>query len=268
MTYTAGIDAGAAFTKAVVLGDSAILGSQVVPSTSNYARAAAEALDGALSQTGLGREAIGKIVATGLAESRVPFPHEKATETSCLSAGVHFLLPTARTVIDVGGQATRIIKLDQAGQALSFMANEKCAAGSGRFLQVIARVLRIDFKDIGELSLRSQKRVNFSTSCAVFAESETITRLAEGATREDILAGVHYALSSKIASMVEAMRLTPDCAMVGGGAKDSGLVRSVEERLNIKLLLTEDPQVVGALGAALIARDKLARAGARATADQ
>ncbi|HEX77711.1 MAG TPA: 2-hydroxyglutaryl-CoA dehydratase [Dehalococcoidia bacterium] len=263
MVYVAGIDAGAAFTKAVILGDDAVLASQVVLSTSNYAQAAISALEGALSKAKLERDCLAGVVTTGLAAGRVPFPNERATETSCISTGVHRLFPSARTVIDVGGQASRVIKMDEAGRALSFMINEKCAAGSGRFLQVIARVLQVNLDDIGELSLGSKRRTDFSTSCAVFAESEAITRIAEGASKEDILAGVHHALASKIASMVEAMRLTPDCAMVGGGAKDIGLVRSVEEKLGISLLVPEEPQVIAALGAALIAGGRLASAGAK-----
>jgi len=165
---------------------------------------------------------------------------------------------TARTAIDIGGQFTRVLKLDNRGRATAFLLSEKCAAGSGRFLQVIARVLQIDLKDIGELSLKSRNRVDFNTGCAVFAESEAVSRIAEGAAKEDILAGLHRALAAKVQTMVERIGIEPDCALVGGGAKDIGLVKSIEESLDCSLLVPEEPQIVAAVGAASMAGEQAA----------
>lgn len=257
MVYFAGIDAGSVFTKAVVLEDKSLLSSYIIPSMGNYAKAAGKALEEALAKIQLSKSDILRLVATGIAASRIPFSTKTATEMTCISTGLYHLFSSARTIIDIGGQASRVIKIDGQGRVSNFLISEKCAAGSGRFLQMIARVLQVNLEDIGELSLKSKSRVSFSTSCAVFAESEAITRIAEGATKEDILAGVHYALAKKIASMVEAIGLTMDCAIVGGGAKDIGLIKSVGEGLRIKLLVPDDPQIIAAFGAALIAQEKI-----------
>jgi len=162
-------------------------------------------------------------------------------------------------VVDIGGQFTKAFKVDERGKPTTFLLSEKCAAGSGRFLQIIARVLQVELKDIGELSLKSKKKVDFNTGCAVFAESEAVSRIAEGAAKEDILAGLHRTLAAKIQTMVERLGIEPDCALIGGGAKDIGLVKSVEERLERRLLVPEEPQIVAALGGALIAGEKIPR---------
>ena len=166
------------------------------------------------------------------------------------------MLPSARAIIDVGGQSTKVIKLDEAGRAVDFVVSEKCAAGSGRFLQVIARVLGVPLEEIGPLSLKATKVVKLTTSCAVFSESEAISRIAEGENKEDILAGVHAAIASKIVSLVERARTDGDCSITGGGAKDIGLVKAVEEKIACRLLVPEEPQITAALGAALIAWDR------------
>jgi predicted CoA-substrate-specific enzyme activase len=180
-------------------------------------------------------------------------------DISCDARGIFYLFPSARSVIDIGGQFTKVFKVDNRGRATAFLLSEKCAAGSGRFLQVIAKVLQVDLEDIGELSLSSQRKVDFNTGCAVFAESEAISRIAEGASKEDILAGLHRTLAAKIQTMVERVGIEPDCALVGGGAKDVGLVKSIEEGLGCSLLVPEEPQIVAALGAALLAEEKAAQ---------
>ena len=161
-----------------------------------------------------------------------------------------------KTVIDIQGMSTQVIRLNEKGQVINFVVSEKCAAGSGRFLDVIANVLRIDLKDIGHLSLKSKEPVTFTTGCAVFGESEAISRVVEGASKEDILAGVHKALANKASSLVDRVGLEKDCAISGGGALNAGLVKSVEEKLGIKLLVPPQPQFVTALGAAIIAEEK------------
>jgi predicted CoA-substrate-specific enzyme activase len=252
-TYFAGVDAGATFIKTVIVSDGLPLAGSLTASRGDYAGGVAQALEQAAGKLGLKIENISKVVATGLGASRVAAA-ESATEATCIAAGVHVLFPTVRTIIDIGAQSTRIIKVNNEGQLTNFVASDKCAAGSGRFLQVIARVLRINLDDIGELSLKSSNPAEFSTSCAVFAESEAVTRLSQGATKEDILAGVHLALARKITSMLVMIGLTPDCVVVGGGAKDTGLVRSLEETAGTKLLVPQEPQMVAAFGAALVAR--------------
>jgi predicted CoA-substrate-specific enzyme activase len=261
MAYVIGIDIGSAFSKAVVMAENKIIAYQVMPSGGNYKLTAEEVAEETLTKAKLSLEDTGYTVATGYGAANVSFSNQTASDISCLARGLHYLFPTARTGIDIGGQFTKVFKVDGRGKATAFLLSEKCAAGSGRFLQVIARVLQIDLKDIGELSLKSKNRVDFNTGCAVFAESEAVSRIAEGATKEDILAGLHRTLAAKIQAMVARLGVEPDCAVVGGGAKDIGLVKSIGEGLDCKLLLPEEPQIVAALGAALLAWEKVAKGG-------
>jgi len=256
MIYVAGIDIGSAFSKAVVMAGDKIISYQVIPSAGDYKLAADEVAGKALGKAKLSLADIGCTVATGYGAASVSFAAEVASDISADGRGVIYLFPSARTVVDIGGQFTKVFKIDERGKPTAFLLSEKCAAGSGRFLQIIARVLRVELKDIGKLSLKSKKRVDFNTGCAVFAESEAISRIAEGAAKEDILAGLHRTLAAKIETMAERVGIEPDCALIGGGAKDIGLVKSIEERLGRRLLLPEEPQIVAALGAALIAGEK------------
>lgn len=252
-SYIAGIDAGSAYTKGVLLQGETPVASHFLPSGANHSQAAEKVLKELLHQASLAQEQLNKLMATGLGAGRIPFAHAQVTEITSISRGVHKLCPSVRTVIDVGATASRIIKLDEQGRPLDIISNEKCAAGSGRFLQIIARVLRIGLEEIGPLSLKSKKTVDFSVGCAVFAESEVITRLAEGTLKEDILAGIHRALAAKIITMVDSLKRTGDIAMIGGAARNSGLVKCLEDSLGAKLLIPENPQGVAALGAALMA---------------
>jgi len=255
--YVAGVDIGSAFSKAVILDKDKIVSYAVIPSRGNYRRAAEDVAGGALAKADLSLEDVDYTVATGYGGANVPFSRLEVSDISCLARGAHYLFPTARTAIDIGGQYTRVFRVDHRGRATAFLLSEKCAAGSGRFLQIIAKVLQIDLKDIGKLSLESGKRVDFNTGCAVFAESEAVSRIAEGAAKEDILAGLHRALAAKVQALVERLGIEPDCTLVGGGAKDVGLVNSVEQSLGCNLLVPEEPQIVAALGAALIAKEKV-----------
>ena len=252
--FFAGVDIGAAFTKALVLGDQGPVAYSIIPSGGDYAAAARKAVAQALGEAGLAAEALRATVATGVGAPKAPWAQVVVSDITCQGWGVHHLFPEVRTIIDIGGQATKVVKVDGEGRALDFVINEKCAAGSGRFLQVIARVLRLDFQDLGPLSLQARNPVEFSTGCAVFAESEAVSRIAEGARKEDLLAGVHQALAAKVFSLVQRVGLEKEIALTGGGAKDTGLVRSLEEQLKLKLWVPPEPQITAALGAALLAR--------------
>ncbi len=264
MVYTAGIDIGSVFAKAAIVGGGRLVSYHVMPSGGNYKLAADKTMKASLSKASLSLQDIAYTVATGYGASNVSVASEMVTEISCQARGVYYLFPSARTVIDIGGQFTRVFKMDSRGKPAAFVFSEKCAAGSGRFLQVIARVLRMDIAEIGPLSLKSEKKVEFNTGCAVFAESEAISRIAEGAAKEDILAGIHRAMATKTLNLVERIGLEGDCVLIGGGAKDTGLVKETEKILECSLLVPEEPQIVAALGAALIAGEK---AGAQQTAD-
>lgn len=252
-----GVDVGSTFSKVVVFWDYSILAWAIIPSGGNYRAAGEAVVKEALAKANVPFEKVGYIVATGYGAASVPFAGNSVTDISCLGRGVAYLFPSVRTGVDIGGQFTRVFKIDKKGKVTAFVISEKCAAGSGRFLQVMARVLQVDLEQIGELSLKSRSPVDFSAGCAVFAESEAISRIAEGAGKEDILAGVHQAMAAKIQSLVERIGFEPDCALVGGGAKDIGLVQSVEKRLG-SVLVPQEPQIVAALGAAIIAEEKVA----------
>ena len=259
MVYAAGIDIGSVFAKAAIVSGE-LVSYHITPSGGNYKLTADETIKEALTKASLSAKDIAYVVATGYGASNVSLAHEIITEVSCQAKGISYVFPSVRTAIDIGGQFTRVFKVDDRGKATAFVLSEKCAAGSGRFLQVIARVLQIDLTEIGPLSLKSQERVDFNTGCAVFAESEAISRIAEGTLKEDILAGIHRAMAAKTMNLVERVGLEPDCALIGGGAKDIGLVKSIEEILELGLLVPEEPQIVTALGAALIAGEKASAA--------
>ena len=261
MKYVAGIDIGSAFSKAVVMAGNKITAYRVMPSGGDYKVTAERVMEEALTEARLSSKDIAYTVATGYGAASVSFSDEAVSDISCLARGVSYIFPGARTAVDIGGQFTRVLKLDGRGKATSFLLSEKCASGSGRFLQVIAKVLQVELEDIGELSLKSQNKVDFNTGCAVFAESEAVSRIAEGTAKEDILAGLHRTLAAKIQAMVARIGMEPDCAVVGGGAKDIGLVKSIEKGLDCRLLVPDEPQIVAALGAALLAGEKVTKGG-------
>jgi predicted CoA-substrate-specific enzyme activase len=255
MAYTLGIDIGSVFSKGVICVDRKIKAYSILPSGGNFKEASQKVIEETLKKACISMGDISKTIATGYGASSITSSPTVITDISCISKGVINLFPSVRTIIDIGGQFSKVIKIDEFGRITDFILNEKCAGGSGRFLQVIAHLLRIDIEEIGPLSLKSKKPVNFNTGCAVFAESEAISRISGGASKEDILAGVHKAMASKIINLVERAGLICDCALTGGGAKDIGLVKELEEGLGISLFISEEPQIVAAYGASLIAQE-------------
>ncbi len=253
---TLGIDIGSGFSKAVVCADSTILSHAIVPSGGSYKETARNVVDEALAKANLSLGDVSYAMATGYGAAAVDFCDRSATDISCQAKGIHRLFSQVRTVIDVGAQFSKVIKVDDLGRVTNFILNEKCAGGSGKFLQVIARLLHIEVDEIGQRSLKSKKPVEFTTGCAVFAESEAVSRIAEGALVEDILAGVHKAMASKIANLVVRSGLVAECAVTGGGANDIGLVKAIEAELRTHLLVPDEPQITAAFGAALLASEK------------
>ncbi len=248
-----GIDIGAATTKAVILSNGVVSSHSLLPSGRDYAETAHSAVDSALMNAGFQWRDAAEIVVTGSGAAAVGFPAKQATELSCAGKGINNLFPSAGTVVDIGAQTSRVVRLDEAGRPIDFVISERCATGSGRFLQVIARVLQVDLDDVGKLSIESKHPVSFGTGCAVFSESEAVSRITEGAGKADILAGVHYAIAGRISVLLKRLKPARDCAVVGGGAKDIGLVRKLEESIGTALLVPEEPRTTAAFGAALIA---------------
>jgi predicted CoA-substrate-specific enzyme activase len=247
-----GIDAGSGYSKAIVYNDGVVLSQAVMPSGGDYRGTAREVASRALERAGLSWGDVTRALACGYGAAMVDFSTQSATDISCHAAGVRHLFPRCGTVVDIGNQFSKAIKLDDAGRIVNFILNEKCAGGSGKFLQVIARILRIGIEEIGPLSLEATNPVDFTTGCAVFAESEAVSRIAEGAMPADILAGVHKAMASKIANLVARVGLSGECVVTGGGALDTGLVKAVEAELGVRVLVPETPQTSAALGAALM----------------
>jgi len=257
MAFAVGIDIGSAQSKGVVFGESGPLGSFECPSRGDFKLTAEKIREVLFSQAKLSAGDISRTVATGYGSKMVTFADEVKPDIVCHAKGVSSLLPSVRTVIDVGDLYTKVLRMDGQGSMHNFLMSGKCAGGSGRILQVIAKVLQIKVEEIGELSLKSKKRVEFNTGCAVFAESEAISRLSQEVRREDLLAGIHRALAAQINSLAERLGVEQDVAMVGGGARDVGLVQALKEIRGHDILVPQGPLMTAALGAALIAMENL-----------
>lgn len=255
LKYYAGVDVGSVSIKAVLVRGRRQIASEWVVSGGRYSDATQKVLDSVLAQAGLEKDGLSGMVMTGLGSESVLFPADRISDISCQAKGCHCLFPSVRTVIDIGGQFTKVVRISSQGKVADFLMSEKCATGSGRFLQVIARILQIRLEDIGPLSLQSQNPVEFSTNCAVFAESETVSRIAEGARVEDILAGVHRAMAAKVAMLVKRVKLEPDVVVTGGGGEDAGLIMAIGKALDLKILIPEQPRLSAAYGAACLAEE-------------
>ena len=256
MSYIVGLDIGSAVCKAVIMEDGRLKSYSVHPTGGNFSVAAEKVFNDVLAKTQLSTGDITLIGATGMGVGFIPRSFTKITEISCHSRGVHYLLPRVRTLVEVGNQASKVIKLTSTGRVADSLVSDKCAAGSGRILQIVARVIKVNLEEMGALSLKSTRPVKFTTGCAVFLETEAISRVAEGNAKEDIIAGLHNTMSARLGAMVQRMRIEEDCAMTGGGAKDLGLVKMMEKKLGKTLFVPEEPLITGAIGAALIVAEK------------
>ncbi|TET70149.1 MAG: 2-hydroxyglutaryl-CoA dehydratase [Candidatus Aminicenantes bacterium] len=256
--YFAGVDIGSTMTKVVIMAEE-IIASVMGPTGPEHRRLANKVMEQVLAKANLPFEKISYVVATGYGRINVPFADKQITEISCHARGISSLLPTARTVIDIGGQDSKGIKLSD-GRVKNFVMNDKCAAGSGRFLEVIAEALGVKLDDIGRLSLAAKNDVPISNTCTVFAEQEVVGKLAEGVPVEDLLAGLHKAISTRIYGMVSRIKIEKDVVVTGGGAKNIGLVKALEAKLGFPVLLPPEPLLTGAIGAALLGKDVVQQA--------
>ncbi len=254
--YFAGIDIGSMTTETVVLDEKGDMVSSHISLTGANSRLAGErSFHQALTEAGLVLDQIRYIVATGYGRVSAPFAHKTLTEITCHGRGAHYLFPETRIVIDVGGQDSKVIKLGADGSILNFVMNDKCAAGTGRFLDVMAQALQIKIEAMGPLSLKSLQEIAISSMCTVFAESEVISLVAQGKPTEDIINGIHRAIGYRLTGMLDQVGIEPEVTMTGGVAKNSGMVHKIQEKIGFRINIPEEPQIVGALGAALIARD-------------
>lgn len=250
---TAGIDIGSITAKAAVLSDGAILGSKVAFTGYNARQAGKNIFDALLADLKMETSSIERVVSTGYGRNSVTFADKAVTEIICHGAGAYYLNPAVRSIIDVGGQDSKVLAINPDGTVKDFSMNDKCAAGTGRFLEVMARALEADLNDFGALSLRSDTPSKISSICTVFAESEVISLIAKGEGREDIIAGIHESVASRISSLARRVGVREPVMMTGGVARNIGVVRALERALDVSIEVSEYAQVNGAIGAAVMA---------------
>ncbi len=250
---TIGIDVGSISAKAVVVKDGELMGSKVILTGYNSRNAGEKVFGGLLAELCISRDAVDRIVATGYGRNSVDFADKAVTEITCHATGAYFQDPAIRTVIDIGGQDSKAIALNSAGRVRDFAMNDKCAAGTGRFLEVMARALEVDLDAFGEKSLQSDSPAVISSLCTVFAESEVISLIAKGESRKNIIAGIHESVGARVVAMASRVGIQEPVMMTGGVARNVGVVRALEKRSGKSILVSKFAQVNGAIGAALIA---------------
>ena len=254
--YVMGIDSGSTSTNAVIMNDKKeIIAFDVVRTGAKSGESAEKILSNILEKSGLKREDISQIISTGYGRVSIPFADKNVTEISCHGRGAHFLNPDVRTILDIGGQDSKAIRLDESGNVVDFVMNDKCAAGTGRFLEMMARTLEVSIEELGPISLEYKENIQISSMCSVFAESEVISLIAQNKEKADIARGIHKAISLKAMSLMKRVGLEKGYMMTGGVAKNPGVVKVLEEQLGDKLYIYEEPEIVGAIGAALYAFD-------------
>jgi predicted CoA-substrate-specific enzyme activase len=258
--YFAGVDIGSTMTKVVLMDKSGNLVSAIKgPTGPEHRQLANEVMRQALEQASLQIGDISYIVATGYGRFNVPFADRQITELSCHARGVSSLFPNVRTAIDIGGQDAKCMKIDD-GRLISFVMNDKCAAGTGRFLEVTAATLGIKLEDMGDISLKATKKIQISSLCTIFAQQEVVALLSRGEKLENILAGLHDALASRVAALARRLGIEPDLVLTGGVAKNTGIVRAMKESLGCEIFVPQEPLLTGALGAAILAKETYMKA--------
>ncbi len=256
--YVMGIDSGSTSTNAVILNEKReLIASAVIRTGAKSGESAQRILEEILQKANLQRSDLSKIVSTGYGRVSIPFADETITEISCHGKGAHYLNPEIRTILDIGGQDSKAIHLNEKGDVTDFVMNDKCAAGTGRFLEMMARTLEVDITELGPLSLQSTKNIEISSMCSVFAESEVISLIAQNKETSDIAHGIHMAIAAKAMSLIRRVGLEPGYMMTGGVAKNPGVVKVLEEQLKAPLFISEEPEIVGALGAALYGLEEI-----------
>ncbi len=253
----AGIDVGSLTAKAVLINEVGKTFSFIKETGDNPKKSGEKVFEEVLRKAEINKADVKHIIGTGYGRIALSFVDKTVTELTCHAKGAHYLNPAIRTLIDIGGQDSKVITLNQNGGMADFVMNDKCAAGTGRFLEVMAGALKLDLKEMGDFSLRSNSPCVINSICTVFAESEVISLLASGRAKEDIIAGLHQGIAKRVGNMARRLGIKDEITFVGGVSKNTGLKSALETYLEIKFApVGEDPQIVGALGAALFAREK------------
>lgn len=252
---TVGIDIGSITAKGAIYIDGEIRKTRVIFTGYNSEAAGRSVFEELLAETGVQATDVNKIVSTGYGRNNVKLADKTITEITCHGAGAHFLQPTVRTIIDIGGQDSKAMALDENGKVKEFSMNDKCAAGTGRFLEVMARALEVDLNEFGDMALKSDAPAKISSLCAVFAESEVISLISKGELRQNIMAGIHESIAARVSAMARRVGVVEPVMMTGGVAKNTGVVKALEDKLNTRLIVTSNAQENGAIGAAVLAAD-------------
>ena len=256
MGYYAGIDVGSLTADAVLIDeDGKIAGYAVLPTGNNSQRAATESFKAALVRAGLSERDVGRVVSTGYSRARVQEAQASKTEIACHARGALCLFPDVGTIIDIGGQDSKAILIGKGGRVMNFAMNDKCAAGTGRFLEVMASALDVPLDKMGDLAFESQEELAISSTCTVFAESEVVSLISQGKASPDISMAVSRAIARRTAGLAARVGVRDSVVMTGGVAKNRAVVRLLSEDIGHQIRVPEEPQIVGALGAAIIARE-------------
>lgn len=261
--YFAGIDLGSTMTKVVILDEDEQVCAYVVNHTgAEHRRLANKVMEEVLDKSGLSIEAMTFIMATGYGRINVPFADKQVTELTCHARGVASFFPNVRLAIDIGGQDAKGLKIRN-GKLLDFVMSDKCAAGTGRFLEVTAEALGLKLEDLGRISLGSTQKISVSSTCTVFAQQEVVSHLSNGVALEDVVAGLHDAIASRVSRMVRRLKVEPDVVFTGGVAKNIGVVKALEDALGCSVFVPEEPLLSGAIGAAITGKELTLKALAR-----
>lgn len=253
--YVLGIDSGSTSTNAVITdGSGQILAWDIVRTGAKSIASAEKAMHQVLEKAHLSAEDLSQVVSTGYGRNHLPFSNQEITEITCHAKGAHAIDPSVRTILDIGGQDSKAIRLNDKGDVVDFVMNDKCAAGTGRFLEMMAHTLGVSLDELGQLSLNSKEDIRISSMCTVFAESEVISLIAQNKEPEDIAHGVHVAIAGRAISLLRRVGIEPAVMMTGGVAKNPGIIAVLEEELGQKLVIADQPEIVGAYGAALLAK--------------
>ncbi len=254
----AGIDIGSRTIKAVIMKEGKILSSYINDFILQGAQAALDTLSAALKLAGLKQEDLEQMVATGYGRFQFPGSERHISEISCHARGIHWYNPEVRTILDIGGQDSKAINCDEKGRLANFVLNSKCAGGTGRFLEVIADLLDVSIEELGELSQKSTKDISFSTTCVIFAKTEALNMLREGVEKSDIAAGLHSSIATVTSTMLRKISLKKEFSLTGGVAKNIGVIEKIGDKIGMVPYICPEPQLVGAIGAALFAQARVA----------
>lgn len=250
---TVGIDIGSLSTKSALMNEHGdVIGFDIVLTGGNNRTAAETTYDNVLAKAGLTRNDVGFVVSTGYGRENISFANKHISEITCHAMGMYLMNPEIKTILEIGGQDSKAIRLDDDGHVENFHMNDKCAAGCGRFLEVTAKAMGIELRELGEVSAQSQNSIRISSTCTVFAETEIVSLVAVGTPIADIVKGVHKSIATRAISLLRTVGITGQLGMSGGVALNSGVVSALEEALEKKIYIAENPQVRGAIGAAYI----------------